>query len=186
MSETIVSSDKDELRREKHRNYMRGYYRRNKVRFHELGRKKRLAEKMPKKCPICGETKVFAPKHRKYCSSECSKKVFNLAVRNYHKRWESKEFSTLVPKRPILLDLLQKFEQERQINLYSASPIKLTNQSFGRISRRKDGRYFLYLPKKLVEDTGFPFKIHSSVRVKVSFTKEKKLIIEDLSDTRYD
>ncbi len=111
----MASSDKDELRREKHRNYMKDYYRRNKVRFHDLYRKKRLAEKMPKKCPICGETKVFARKHKKYCSSECSKKAFSLALRNYHKRWENKEFSILVPKRPILIDLLQKFEQERQI-----------------------------------------------------------------------
>ena len=111
----MASRDKDELRREKHRRYMRGYYSRNKVRLHELSRKKRLAEKMPKKCPICGETKVFASRRTKYCSSECSKKALNLAVKSYHKRWESKGFSTLVPKRPILLDLLQKFEQERQI-----------------------------------------------------------------------
>jgi hypothetical protein len=169
------SIDKHELRREKHRNYMRDYYRRNKVRINDLQRKKKLAEKMAKKCPICGETKVFAPKRRKYCSSECSKKAYALKTKNYHKRLVNKKYSTLVPKRSILIDLLQKFEQERQIN-----------QSFGRISRRKDGRYFLYLPKKLVEDTGFPFKIHSSVRVKVSFTKEKKLIIEDLEDTKCD
>ena len=44
---------------------------------------------------------------------------------------------------------------------------------------RKDGRYFVYLPKSLVEDTAFPFSMESSVKVKVSFKpKEKRLIIE--------
>jgi len=94
---------------------MKDYYRRNKVRICDLYRKKRLAGKMPKNCPICGETKVFAPKRRKYCSSKCSKKATALKAQNYYKRVENKKYSTLVPKRPILLDLLQKFEQERRI-----------------------------------------------------------------------
>jgi len=58
----------------------------------------------------------------------------------------------------------------------------LVDKSVGSISRRKDGKYFLYLPKELVEDTGFPFHLQSSVRVKVSFTKEKKIIVEELKD----
>ena len=55
------------------------------------------------------------------------------------------------------------------------------DRGIGNISRRKDNKYYLYLPKKLAEDTGFPFNIRSSVRVKVSFTKEKKIIVEELT-----
>ncbi|MGD0331277.1 MAG: hypothetical protein ABSB40_12680 [Nitrososphaeria archaeon] len=92
---------------------------------------------MPKKCPICGETKVFAPKHRKYCSSKCLKKALNLTTRNYHKRWESKKFSILVPKRPILQDLLQKFEQERQIKaVFSLTSID------GEVEQNKNGSLY--------------------------------------------
>ena len=57
----------------------------------------------------------------------------------------------------------------------------MVDKSVGSIARRKDGKYFLYLPKELVEDTGFPFNLRSSVRVKVSFTKEKKIIVEELT-----
>ena len=38
----------------------------------------------------------------------------------------------------------------------------------GRLSRRKDGKDFLYLPKSVVEDSAFPFKLDSSVPVKVA------------------
>jgi hypothetical protein len=37
----------------------------------------------------------------------------------------------------------------------------------GGISRRKDGKDFLYLPKKVVDDSAFPFKLESSVPVRV-------------------
>ena len=54
----------------------------------------------------------------------------------------------------------------------------MVSESYGSISMRKDGKYFLYLPKKLVEDTGFPFPPTS--KVKVSFKLgEKRLIIEE-------
>jgi hypothetical protein len=58
---------------------------------------------------------------------------------------------------------------------------ELVNKGVGSISMRKDGKYFLYLPKNMVEDTGFPFIIHSSVKVKVSFSN-KKVIVEGLKD----
>ncbi|MCK5627820.1 hypothetical protein A3K80_02010 [Candidatus Bathyarchaeota archaeon RBG_13_38_9] len=55
----------------------------------------------------------------------------------------------------------------------------MVSTSRGSIFTRKDGRYFVYLPKSLVEDTAFPFSMKSSVKVKISFdTKGKKLIIE--------
>jgi len=56
----------------------------------------------------------------------------------------------------------------------------LASEGSGSIFRRKDGKYFIYLPKELVEDTGFPFPIASSVKVKVHFTPgDKKIIVEE-------
>ena len=45
--------------------------------------------------------------------------------------------------------------------------------------RRKDGKYLIYLPKDLAEDSMFPFKGADSIFVKVSFKlKDDKLLIE--------
>jgi hypothetical protein len=45
--------------------------------------------------------------------------------------------------------------------------------------RRKDGKYLIYLPKGLAEDSMFPFKGANSLFVKVSFKlKDDKLLIE--------
>ncbi len=55
----------------------------------------------------------------------------------------------------------------------------------GRIWRRKDGKYFMYLPKHLAEDTAFPFKIKTSIPVKVIIDrKEKKLLITAITQTQ--
>jgi len=49
----------------------------------------------------------------------------------------------------------------------------------GRLFRRKDGRYLIYLPIDLAEDSMFPFRGADSVFVKVSFKlKDDKLMIE--------
>jgi hypothetical protein len=51
-------------------------------------------------------------------------------------------------------------------------------QAQGRMSRRKDGKYFVYLPKSLVEDSAFPFEMKSSVPVMVVIDSVgKKLLI---------
>ncbi len=56
---------------------------------------------------------------------------------------------------------------------------ELTSSGRGRVSRRKDGKYLIYLPKDMAEDSMFPFKTETSVKVKVSFkTGGKTLIIE--------
>ena len=51
----------------------------------------------------------------------------------------------------------------------------------GRIFRRADGKYLIYLPLDLATDSMFPFRTEKSVRVKVSFKvgEEKKLTIEE-------
>jgi len=56
----------------------------------------------------------------------------------------------------------------------------LVSSGKGRIFRRKDGKYLIYLPKDLAEDSMFPFRTETSVRVKVSFKigGEQRLIIE--------
>lgn len=50
----------------------------------------------------------------------------------------------------------------------------------GRLFRRKDGKYLIYLPKDLAEDSMFPWKGFDVVYVKVSFKPggAKRLLIE--------
>jgi hypothetical protein len=56
---------------------------------------------------------------------------------------------------------------------------KLVNIGKGRLFRRKDGKYLIYLPKDLAEDSMFPFKGEDSVHVKISFKiGDDKLVIE--------
>lgn len=45
----------------------------------------------------------------------------------------------------------------------------MVNEGRGRLFRRKDGKYLIYVPKDLAEDSMFPFKGSSSVRVKIGF-----------------
>jgi len=72
--------------------------------------------------------------------------------------------------------------------------INLVNEGRGRLFRR-NGKFLIYLPKDLAEDSMFPFKnweesrergarkgVKDSVRVKVSFKsgeEEPKLLIEE-------
>jgi hypothetical protein len=49
----------------------------------------------------------------------------------------------------------------------------------GRLFRRKDGKYLIYIPKDLAEDSMFPFKGADSIFVKVSFKLgDTRLLIE--------
>jgi len=55
----------------------------------------------------------------------------------------------------------------------------MVNEGRGRIFRRKDGKYLIYLPLDLAEDSMFPFKGSDSILVKVSFKLgDTKLLIE--------
>ena len=55
----------------------------------------------------------------------------------------------------------------------------MVNEGKGRLFRRNDGKYLIYLPLDLAEDSMFPFKTDTSVRVKVSFKLgDDKLTIE--------
>lgn len=66
---------------------------------------------------------------------------------------------------------------------------KMVSEGKGRLFRRTDGKYLIYLPVSLAEDSMFPFKNweenqrtgeKNSVRVKVSFKSggEDKLLVE--------
>jgi hypothetical protein len=55
----------------------------------------------------------------------------------------------------------------------------MVSEGKGRLFRRKDGKYLIYVPKDLAEDTMFLYKGTDSVFVKVSFkTGEDRLLIE--------
>jgi hypothetical protein len=55
----------------------------------------------------------------------------------------------------------------------------MVNEGRGRLFRRKDGKYLIYLPLDLAEDSMFPFRGADSIFVKVSFKLgDNKLIIE--------
>jgi len=55
----------------------------------------------------------------------------------------------------------------------------MVNEGRGRIFRRKDGKYLIYLPLDLAEDSMFPFRASDSILVKVSFKLgDTKLLIE--------
>jgi len=61
----------------------------------------------------------------------------------------------------------------------------MVNEAKGRLFRRKDGKYLIYIPKDLAEDSMFPFQTLSSVIVKISFKiGEKKLTIEKSEEKR--
>jgi len=61
----------------------------------------------------------------------------------------------------------------------------MVNEAKGRLFRRKDGKYLIYVPKDLAEDSMFPFQTSSSVVVKISFKiGEKRLTIEKSEEKR--
>jgi hypothetical protein len=62
----------------------------------------------------------------------------------------------------------------------------MVNKGRGRLFRRKDRKFLIYIPRDLAEDSMFPFKGEDSVYVKVSFKVggEEKLIIEEWKETR--
>jgi len=56
----------------------------------------------------------------------------------------------------------------------------MVSEGRGRLFRRKDGKYLIYLPKDLAEDSMFPFKGSDSIFVKVSFKLgDKKLLVNE-------
>jgi hypothetical protein len=58
----------------------------------------------------------------------------------------------------------------------------MVSEGKGRLFKRKDGKYLVYIPKDLAEDSMFPFKGADSMFVKVSFELgDGKLLVEKWS-----
>ena len=63
--------------------------------------------------------------------------------------------------------------------LFSLLVSTMVTEAKGRIFRRKDGKYLIYVPVKLTEDSMFPFQTKSGVTVKISFeVGDNKLKVE--------
>jgi hypothetical protein len=59
------------------------------------------------------------------------------------------------------------------------------NEGKGTIFKRKDDRYLIYLPVRVVDDSMFPLKCDSSIPVKVYFSaKDGKLIVEKWAEEK--
>jgi hypothetical protein len=57
---------------------------------------------------------------------------------------------------------------------------RLVSNGKGRLFKRKDGKYLVYLPKDLAEDSVFPFKGSDSVFVKITFKLgDNRLLVEN-------
>jgi hypothetical protein len=46
----------------------------------------------------------------------------------------------------------------------------MVNKAKGRLFKRKDDKYLIYVPVDLAEDSMFPFQTNSAVPVKISFS----------------
>jgi len=58
----------------------------------------------------------------------------------------------------------------------------MVREGIGSIFKRTDGKFFVYLPQAVAEDTAFPFEIQSSTKVKVRFTDDGKIVIEPVNE----
>jgi hypothetical protein len=60
----------------------------------------------------------------------------------------------------------------------------VVNEGRGRLFRRKDGKYLIYLPKDLAEDSMFPLKTMNSIKIKAFFKLgDARLLIEKWDET---
>jgi len=59
----------------------------------------------------------------------------------------------------------------------------MVNEGRGRLFRRKDGKFLVYLPKDLAEDSMFPFKTNESMYVKIGFKLgDNRVLIEEYKE----
>ena len=55
----------------------------------------------------------------------------------------------------------------------------MVSEGRGRLFRRTDDKYLIYVPVKLAEDSMFPFKTKTSMKLKISFKiGGNKVIVE--------
>lgn len=59
------------------------------------------------------------------------------------------------------------------------------NEARGRLFKRKDGKYLIYVPVDLAEDSMFPFQTDSAVPVKISFkVGDDELMVEKWNEEK--
>ncbi len=60
----------------------------------------------------------------------------------------------------------------------------MVNEGRGSLFKRKDNKYLIYVPLHLAEDSMFPFKTNSSIKLKISFKiGDNKVIVEKWNET---
>ena len=61
----------------------------------------------------------------------------------------------------------------------------LVSEGKGRLFKRIDDKYLIYIPKDLAEDSMFPFRGETSIKVKVSFKvgDRDRLIVDRLKES---
>jgi len=61
----------------------------------------------------------------------------------------------------------------------------MVSEGRGRLFRRKDGKFLIYVPKDLAEDSMFPFKGADSIMIKISFKLGgDKILIEKWTEPK--
>jgi hypothetical protein len=63
----------------------------------------------------------------------------------------------------------KKFKYSPELSAPSQLVTKTVNEAKGRLFKRKDGKYLIYVPVDLAEDSMFPFQTNSAIPVKISF-----------------
>ncbi len=66
--------------------------------------------------------------------------------------------------------------------VYISGAKSMVREGTGSIFKRADGKFFVYLPQAVAEDTSFPFSVNSSTKVKVRFTDDGKVMIERVDE----
>lgn len=60
----------------------------------------------------------------------------------------------------------------------------MVSEGKARLFRRKDGKYLIYVPLDLAEDSMFPFKTQTSIELKIYFKiRDNKLVLEKWKET---
>jgi hypothetical protein len=60
----------------------------------------------------------------------------------------------------------------------------MVSEGRGRLFRRTDDKYLIYVPVKLAEDSMFPFKTDTSMKLKISFKiGDNKVTVEKWKET---
>ena len=116
-------------------------------------------------------------------------------MKNTSRIWMTKEHArTLneineISEKPSF-DSIEKLEEKEKMRARAGNVrdnMAYEKMGRGRLFRRKDGKYLIYIPKNLAEDSMFPFRGGSSTLVKIRISDEgDKLIIKRCKERKKD